>query len=347
MQADWGIWRPRLAALAVSAAGAGVGMLVGLPLPLLLGPIFAGLLAGLFGVPLAGLPFVGTAARTVLGVAAGTAITPDLVQRLDTMAASVALVPLYIVSAAAIGFPYFRRLCGFDPVTAYFSAMPGGLQDMLAFGQDAGADPRALSLVHVTRVLVIVSAVPALLTLVRGYDLHAPLGPPAASIPPAELAIMLGCAVAGLLAGRRLGLFGAPVLGPMALAAAATLTGLVDHRPPGVALEGAQFFIGLGLGAAYLGVTVAEVRRVIVAALGYCIILALLSLLFADLAHVLTGAGWIEALLAFAPGGQSEMILLAIVAGTDIAYVVTHHVVRLALVILCAPLALRLSRPRR
>jgi len=48
------------------------------------------------------------------------------------------------------------------------------------------------------------------------------------------------------------------------------------------------------------------------------------------------------AILAFAPGGQAEMVLLAIVAGTDIAYVVTHHLVRVVVVILGAPVAARL-----
>jgi len=46
----------------------------------------------------------------------------------------------------------------------------------------------------------------------------------------------------------------------------------------------------------------------------------------------------VEAILAFAPGGQGEMAVLALVAGADVAFVVTHHLVRLVIVIAGAPL---------
>ena len=46
----------------------------------------------------------------------------------------------------------------------------------------------------------------------------------------------------------------------------------------------------------------------------------------------------IEGFLSFAPGGQAEMTVLAIVAGADLGFIVVHHLVRLTLVILGAPL---------
>ena len=60
-------------------------------------------------------------------------------------------------------------------------------------------------------------------------------------------------------------------------------------------------------------------------------------------AVVLLGlAGPVDGFLAFAPGGQAEMTVLAIVTGADLGYVVVHHLTRLVLVITCAPLAARL-----
>ena len=38
------------------------------------------------------------------------------------------------------------------------------------------------------------------------------------------------------------------------------------------------------------------------------------------------------------------MVLLALIAGADMAYVVTHHLVRIVVVILGAPIAARLWR---
>jgi uncharacterized protein len=327
--------------LGIAAAGAGVFAALGIPLPLLLGPMFACLVAALLGAPLKGVPAVSDAMRTVLGVAVGTSITPDLVDRLGTMALSVAFVPSFVFIIGLIGYPYFRRVCGFDKPTAYYSAMPGGLQDMLVFGQEAGGDARVLSLVHATRVVAIVSIMPVLLTLVWDLQLeHAP-GAPAGDIPLGDLAVMVLCALVGWKGGERIGLFGASIIGPLVLAGAASLAGLVAYRPPAEAILAAQFFIGLGVGVKYVGITLDELRRIVAAALGYCVILALLSVAFAEVIYMVGAAPMVEALLAFSPGGQGEMVVLAIVAGADMAYVVTHHLVRLLVVILGAPLVAR------
>ena len=43
--------------------------------------------------------------------------------------------------------------------------------------------------------------------------------------------------------------------------------------------------------------------------------------------------------LAFAPGGLAEMSLIALALGVDPAFVSSHHVVRIFLVVVLAPLA--------
>jgi uncharacterized membrane protein AbrB (regulator of aidB expression) len=49
-----------------------------------------------------------------------------------------------------------------------------------------------------------------------------------------------------------------------------------------------------------------------------------------------------EALLALAPGGQAELTVLALIVGADVAFVVAHHVLRIFVVILGAPIAARI-----
>jgi uncharacterized membrane protein AbrB (regulator of aidB expression) len=65
--------------------------------------------------------------------------------------------------------------------------------------------------------------------------------------------------------------------------------------------------------------------------------------------HAATVAESLEAFLAFAPAGQAEMTLLAIVVGADLGYVVLHHLTRIVLVITGAPIAARLMghKPRK
>jgi membrane AbrB-like protein len=257
------------------------------------------------------------------------------------MALSLALVPPFILAIGLVGYPFFRRVCKFDPATSYYGAMPGGLQDMLVFGQEAGGNVRHLSLIHATRVLLVVSALPFVLTTILGMDLDQPIGAPAAQLPPHELLLMVAIAGFGWWGAKRVGLFGATILGPMILATFASLTGLIHSRPPAEAILAAQFFIGLSVGVKYVGVTWAELRRVVVAAIGYTLLIGMVALAFAEVAYFLNLAPQAEALLAFSPGGQGEMTVLAIVAGADIAYVVTHHLTRIVVVILGAPIVAR------
>ncbi|MEO0859719.1 MAG: AbrB family transcriptional regulator [Pseudomonadota bacterium] len=324
---------------------AGVGVLVfhllTLPLPWLLGPITACLTAALLGVPMKGLSFLNDAMRSILGVAVGATFTTALVISMAGMWTTLILVPAMVFLIGLIGVPYFQRLWGFDFATSYYSAMPGGLQDMLLFGEEAGGDVRALSLIHATRVMVIVAALPFILKGYWGVDLSNPPGVPAANLPVSQLLLMVVAGLAGWQIAKAVGLFGASILGPMILAGILALTGILHHRPPAEAIWAAQFFIGMTVGTKYTGVTGKEVRRDVAAALGFCVILLILAAIFVEIIHLFSLAPPMEALLAFAPGGQAEMTVLALIAGADMAFVIAHHVLRIVTVIVGAPIAAR------
>ena len=334
----------RARALGISAAGVAVFWALGLPLPFLLGPLTACLLAALAGARMQDMGALGVGMRAILGVAVGASITPDLLGRLPEMALSVALVPLFVVLIGALGYPFFRRYCGYDPATAYYCAMPGGFQDMVLFGQEAGGNVRTLALVHATRVAIIVSLAPFLITGIWGVPLTNAPGSPAAGMALDQLALLVFAALVGWAIARRIRLFGAAILGPLILAAILSMTGLLTTRPPAEAIIAAQFFIGLGIGAKYVGVTVLELRRDILAGAKFMVVLAVITLIFAEGIALAGLAPSLEAFLAFAPGGQAEMVVLTLVAGADLAFVITHHLARIILVILGAPIIARLMR---
>ena len=328
----------RAGTLGLAAFGTALFWALDLPLAFLFGPLAACLVAALAGAPLAGPGAVAKAARTVLGVAVGASVTPELVHDIPQMAASVAFVPLYIAAIGLVGVPFFRKVCGFDAATSYYAAMPGGLQDMVVFGQEAGGDVRALSLIHATRVLVIVTVAPFLLIHLFDRPLTQPLGAPAAELPLWQMALMAFAAIAGWKGGERIGLFGATILGPLIVTAALSLAGLIESRPPREAILAAQFFIGVGIGVGYVGVTLHELRRDVLSGMVYVVILALLALIVTEIVVTAGFADPVEGFLAFAPGGQAEMTVLGIIAGADLGFIVLHHLLRIVLVILGAPL---------
>ncbi len=334
----------RMRALGVSALGVAVFWLLGLPLPFLLGPLAACLLAALAGLRMQDAGRLGIGMRAILGVAVGASITPELLGRLPAMALSLALVPLFVGLIGTIGYMFFRKYCGYDPATAYYCAMPGGFQDMVLFGQEAGANIRTLALVHATRVAMIVSVAPFLITGLWGVPLTNAPGEPAADMALDQFALMVVAAIAGWVIAKRIGLFGAPILGPLILAGILSMSGLLTTRPPAEAIIAAQFFIGLGIGAQYVGVTWPELRRDVLAGAKFMVVLAVMTLIFAEGVALAGLAPSLESFLAFAPGGQAEMVVLTLVAGADLAFVITHHLARIILVILGAPLVAHLMR---
>lgn len=334
----------RLMTFAAAALGTAAFWFLGLPLPFLFGPMSACLFAALTGLPLAGFGQISVAARTVLGVAIGSSITPAVIGRLPEMALSVALVPVFIMVIGLVGVPFFRRVWGFDGPTSYYAAMPGGLQDMVIFGIEAGADPRALSLIHATRVLFVVTLAPIFLTQLYDQTLTNPIGAPASEFSASELGLMVAAAIIGWKGGERIGLFGASILGPMIVTAILSLAGLLHGRPPAESILFAQFFIGIGIGVYFVGVTWRELSRDVAAGAAYVLVLSILA---AGISYVVTRADLadgVEAFLAFAPGGQAEMTVLAIVVGADLGYVIAHHLTRIVLVILGAPVVARFMK---
>lgn len=336
----------RLLTLGVSLSGLATFYGLGLPLPFLFGPMAACLIAALFGLPLAGLGQISIAARTVLGVAIGTSITAALVTQIPAMLPSLLLIVLYIVVIGLIGVPFFRRICGFDPVTAFYASMPGGAADMTVFGQEAGANIRQLSLVHVTRMLVIMTITPIVLAKLYGVNLSNSPGPPASELPLHEMTIMAVVALLGWKVAARIGMFGAVILGPLFLSAALSLAGVFHTRPPREALLAAQFLIGMGIGVSYVGVTLRELRHTVLSGTAFVLILAVLAAVFTEVVTLSGIAPPVEGFLSFAPGGQAEMTMLAIIAGADLGFVVIHHLTRILIVILGAPVVFRFMNIR-
>ncbi|RDW13118.1 AbrB family transcriptional regulator [Paracoccus thiocyanatus] len=337
----------RLLTFALAALGGAAFVMLHLPLPMLLGPMLACLVAALGGAPLAGAGQFGVFMRTILGVAVGASITPGVLAELPDVAASLLFVPGFIAVIALVGYPLFRRGFGFDHATAWYGAMPGGLQDMLVFGEEAGGDVRALSLIHATRVLVIVTVAPLIMSSWWGLDLTQPPGAPMRATGATEIALMLAAGLVGWKGAERLGVFGASILGPMVLTAALSLSGLISHRPPAEMIQAAQFFIGIAVGVKYAGITLRELRLHVTAGMAYALLLAGISLVFIEAIMHLGLAPALDAFLAFLPGGQAEMVVIALIAGADLAYVVSHHLLRMVIVIVLAPVAGKLLNRQR
>ena len=102
--------------------------------------------------------------------------------------------------------------------------------------------------------------------------------------------------------------------------------------------------LGTTIGVYYVGLTLRELRFFVLSGVAFSCLLAVLTTIFAEIVTHLGLASPLEAFLAFAPGGQAELTVLAIVVGADVTYIVPHHLLRVILVITGAPTVAKLLR---
>ncbi len=331
--------------LLIASVGGGLFAIAGAPLAWMLGAMFV-----TTGVAMAGLAKLGiyawlrTTMIAVLGVMLGSAFTPELLSQMLGWWPDVLVLAVFIAFVTATGFLVFRYGAGYDTTTAYFSATPGGLSEMAIMGHELGADIRTISLIHATRILVVVATIPVYFRVVEGLEIPA-LPRNVGSLIDLGIyeAVMLsGCALLGVPLGRISRVPAGSLIGPMVLSAAVHLAGLSSGKPPAEIVAAAQVVVGASIGCRFAGLTLADARKIISAGL----ISGLLMVIAAALAAYSLSAFLdrpVEVLvLSFAPGGLAEMALIALILGIDTAFVSAMHVLRIAMVVIGAPVVFRL-----
>lgn len=335
---------PHVLAILIGVGGGFGAYYAGMPLPWMLGPMIANTVAALLHAPLVGPVRLRPYVIPILGVLLGSGITAEVVGMLGTWVVTLAVLPVFLASAAGVSYAIYRKIGRYDPVTAFYSAMPGGLNEMLILGTEAGGDERRIAMAHAARVLLIIVFVAMYFGLVLGVTSG---GPDAAgwvaldAITWADYAILGVCAVLGAILGKRLRLPAAPILGPMILSGVAHVTGWVTVAPPTLFVIAAQITIGTIIGTRFVGSTLTEVRR----DLGLAGIASLLMLIvavgFAELIFLASGIPLAQGFLAYSPGGLAEMSILALAMEQDATYVSVMHIIRITLVIAIAPMVFR------
>jgi uncharacterized protein len=337
-------------AFAIGLAGAELFQWLHLPLPWFLGSLLACMAAAVMGVPYARPEFLSVAMRAVLGVAVGTGFTPAILSRLGDMSLSLALLLPWMVLIMATGVPFFRRFAGFDTKTAFFASVPGGLTDMVSMAESAGANTRAVTLIQLTRIVMIVFALPFWLQWHDGFDIATRAVTGRIHIWDLQLGdslILIVLGAAGWWVANRIGLAGPAIVGPMILSGVAHAGGLTDARMPFEVMTFAQVTLGILLGSQFRGLTWTEFRTTLVWGIAFSVALIVTSAMVTLGVAKLTSAPVHPVLLGYAPGGQAELNLVAYTLNLDVAFVALHHLVRLAIVIFGAQMVFKFFKANK
>ena len=325
--------RPIATALLIGLIGGSCFAYVDLPLPWMLGAMAATMGASLGGADIALPQPLRKPMIAVVGVALGSSFTPDRLSGFMAWLPSLAGMPIYVMVIGCLILFYLRRASTFDAKTAFFAATPGGLSEMVILSDQLGGDMRNVALFHTARLVLIVFSIPLLANVVTNLEPTSVIGAGNGGIVPGDLLVLGGLLIAGWLLAWPLRLPSPAFMGPLFLSSAMHLAGVTAASPPFVVVAAAQLVIGASVGCRFSGVPLGLIIRTLIIGAGGAFLMFAVTLIFAFGLSIATESPLPLLLLALIPGGFPEMSLIALGMGFDPAFVVTHHGVRVLLVV--------------
>lgn len=319
----------------------------GLPGSLLIGPMLVAIGFGVRGTSMRMPPAAFGMAQTVVGCLAASAVNPQVISSfLANWPVFTASVLAVLVASSVIG--WLASLWGPLPgMTSVWGMAPGGASAMVMMADAFGADPRLVAVMQYIRLIVVTMGASVVTALWLGGTAGAAV--PVVWFPPIEpvpFLSVIGVAVAGSILGRLLRLPGPYLLGPLVLAVALKLMGLVEFQLPQWLLAFSFVSLGWNVGLNFRTETIVLAWRAMPQILLSLLALLVFCGLIGWLMHEMLGIGMLTAYLATAPGGLDAVVIIAAgVREVDLAFVITLQTMRLLFVMLIGPpLARAVSR---
>jgi len=338
-------WAAVVAAVAVATA---ITSVAGLPSPALFAALGVGvayaLVATSEALTMPRIPV--TAAQALIGVSLGSEIQASTLRAVADDWLGVSIVILGTVLISIVAGLAISSLTDTSRETGLLGLVAGGASVIIGMSSELGADSRLVAFMQYMRVLVIVLIAPMVAYFLLD-DGSAPAPETqlaqASSTIGRDLIFTVGCALGGLLIARLLRVTAGALLGPLIVAAAVSLSGLVARAGVPDLFEVAAFaVIGLQVGLRFTFATILEARRllipVLIAILGLVAACAALALILVPLADVT----FADAYLATTPGGLYAVLAASIGIGADTTFIVSVQVLRVFVIVLMAPPLFRL-----
>ncbi|MFH9967662.1 AbrB family transcriptional regulator [Streptomyces mirabilis] len=322
-----------------------------LPAPHVIVSVIIGLVAASTGLMRRTVPkHLHTAAQAVTGVIIGTFLN---VQALG--AAGGSLLPLLAVTLATLvlslaGGLMLARWTGLDQKTASLGMVAGGSAAIVSASEDLGADARMVAFMQYLRLTLVVLTMPLLVRFIfaPGVGQFHGLGAKEVEVPFSVIGMLflLVASPAGYLLGKLLRMPAPALLGPVLLAAIATVAGIGVY-PPEIFREIAFNVIGLEVGLRLnrealraMGRMLPKVLLFVLAVTGICAALGYLVTLVTNISPS-------DAYLATTPGGINAVLAISATVHANVALVFTVQTLRLFAMVLLAPAVLKWWLTRR
>ena len=311
--------------------GAEIANLLHIPLPWMLGSMFGVACITLAGQVYPQPKWARRSAQVFIGSALGLFFTPLIFQQLWSLLPWISIGAASVILMSLLVAPLLQKMAGLDGATTLYAIALGGASEMSAQAQEVGADAPMVALSHTVRI-VLVMLTTSLIAGASGGAMPLP-DTTAHHLSLSNAAVLLiGSYLMGMLFVRlRIG--SAWKLGALLVGALFALSGM-QGRWPQEGIVVAQMVIGWGLGQ---NMTRSFFTRAPLAMLAMAASTVLLMAGCMGMAWFLSKQVNIPlttAFLAMAPGGMTEMGLIAKLFGLAVPTVITFHLLRMVFALL-------------
>ena len=328
-------------ALLIGLLGSLIFIFLHLPLPWLMGSIFATSVAIRFEkIPIISPKLFSSPARILIGLAIGSAFTPEILKYIPEYTFSLLLVIPFTILVIFFGTFYYYKILKYDLKTSYLGSMPGGVIEMVIIGQELKANTAKITLMQSSRLFFVVVSLPFIIQYIFQIDIRGNqlLTTPLVNVNFTQFVVLYIFGVLGAIIAKKIKLTAAFLMGPMIISIILYSSGVFNVAIPDEFLKFIQIVFGVIIGFTFKGVPLKTIYQTLIATLGHFTILAILCILFILIIHFYLDFETLDILLAFGPGGQTEINLVAILVGANLPYITLHHIVRLFLVMNIAPI---------
>lgn len=312
----------------------------------MLGPLLVTAMLRMSGLALTEYSHMRSGGQWVVAIVLGLQFSAAALAQLARLVPLLASLCLLTLGVGVLAALILQRAGRLDFATAFFSGVPGGVNEMATLAAHSGADARVVAVSQSIRLMMVVFTVPFLakaLGVVASTDgLH---GAPSLSFDLRGLLLLLALTGSAAWTLRRLGLPNAYVFGPLLVTMALTCNGIGLSDLPHSMAALAQIALGYSLGTRYDRSFLSQAPTIVKAQMIALLAAMSVALVFAWLATHVAGLDFLTLLLASAPGGVAEMSLTAHQLGLSVVIVTISHIVRTVVVLVLArPLYLVLRR---
>jgi len=324
--------------LLIGAVGGSAFTLLGFPAGLIAGSLLAVAAAALVGRPVLMPRPLSRVISVLVGISLGAVVTPETLKGLAAFPLSISVLLISTICMVIATTSYLRFVHGWDAQSALFGASPGALAQVMVLAADYGADIRAIAIVQVMRVVVLTIGIPMGLAYF-GLTAHGMFLPRSGAITSVgELALLVAVSTAAALLMMRFHLPGGLMFGAMIGSAVLHGGGFINAVLPWWVAASAVIGIGAVTGSRFANTDPRTLIRYLGAALGSFAVAIAVATGFMLLLTTLLSVRIADVVVAFSPGAQDTMMVLALALHLDPIFVGAHHIARFLLVSLSLPL---------